>query len=436
MATLTGISPLLLVGDLDRAVAFYRDRLGFECELYGEPPNFAVVQRDAAVILLALAPDPAQIVPNWRIVDKTCNAYIRVDDADAVYAEVQERGAGDRLRDLRHALGVSRVRRPGSRRPRHRLRAAADPAAGLGLGLGGAGVDRRAELLHQAEIVSVVPELGRPSPPSNRKMFAAENADRAGPSARVSPMGRGSCPTRSSDRRRTRRRRSGAGSRSGGRERQPGSPRRSSSVPQARERFGRPEVVAHIVLGEHVVGGVEVALHPDLLVEPADQRLVSAAPERAQILSRARARGTSHPGPGCAGTRLSRGSRAIRRAAARPPSSAACRGASARTRAHGRRRSQLPRAGARAPCRALSAARRAASSRTCARRCGAARHIRPPRAARARRTRAGRRSPTRNPGTRGRRRASPRTREAGRARSPCRRAPLDESRPLLTGRAS
>ena len=93
MATLTGISPLLLVGDLDRAVAFYRDRLGFECELYGDPPNFAVVQRDAAVILLALAADPAQIVPNWKIVDKTCNAYIRVDDADAVYDEVQERGA-------------------------------------------------------------------------------------------------------------------------------------------------------------------------------------------------------------------------------------------------------------------------------------------------------------------------------------------------------
>jgi uncharacterized glyoxalase superfamily protein PhnB len=93
MATLTGISPLLLVGDLDRAVAFYRDRLGFDCELYGDPPNFAVANRDAATILLALADDAARIVPNWQIVDKTCNAYIRVDDADAVYVEVQERGA-------------------------------------------------------------------------------------------------------------------------------------------------------------------------------------------------------------------------------------------------------------------------------------------------------------------------------------------------------
>jgi predicted enzyme related to lactoylglutathione lyase len=93
MATLTGISPLLLVGDLDRAVAFYRDRLGFACEVYGDPPNFAVANRDEATLLFALAGDPARIVPNWQIVDKTCNAYIRVDDADAVYAEVRERGA-------------------------------------------------------------------------------------------------------------------------------------------------------------------------------------------------------------------------------------------------------------------------------------------------------------------------------------------------------
>lgn len=93
MATLTGASPLLLVGDLDRALVFYRDRLGFVCELYGDPPNFIVAHRDAAVILLALAADPTKIVPNWKIVDKTCNAYIRVDDADAIYAEVQERGA-------------------------------------------------------------------------------------------------------------------------------------------------------------------------------------------------------------------------------------------------------------------------------------------------------------------------------------------------------
>jgi predicted enzyme related to lactoylglutathione lyase len=94
MATLTGVSPVLLVADLDRSVAFFRDQLGFECEVYGDPPDFATASRDAATILLALTSDSERIVPNWKIVDKMWNAYIRVDDVDAVYAEVQERGAG------------------------------------------------------------------------------------------------------------------------------------------------------------------------------------------------------------------------------------------------------------------------------------------------------------------------------------------------------
>jgi hypothetical protein len=33
-------------------------------------------ERDEAMILLALCDDPAKIVPNWRIADKICNAYI------------------------------------------------------------------------------------------------------------------------------------------------------------------------------------------------------------------------------------------------------------------------------------------------------------------------------------------------------------------------
>ena len=59
----------------------------------GEPPNFAVATRDAAVILLALAPNAERLAPHWQIVPKMVDAYIRVDDADAIYAEVQERGA-------------------------------------------------------------------------------------------------------------------------------------------------------------------------------------------------------------------------------------------------------------------------------------------------------------------------------------------------------
>jgi predicted enzyme related to lactoylglutathione lyase len=93
VAKLTGISPVLLVADLDRSVAYFRDRLGFDCQVYGEPPNFAPAERDGQTILLALAHDTERLVPHWQIVDKTWNVYIRVDDADAIYAEVQQRGA-------------------------------------------------------------------------------------------------------------------------------------------------------------------------------------------------------------------------------------------------------------------------------------------------------------------------------------------------------
>jgi predicted enzyme related to lactoylglutathione lyase len=90
---LTSISPVLLVSDLERSLAYYGDRLGFDTEAYGDPPTFASVGRDEATILLALTDEPERIVPHWHIVDKMWNVYIRVDDVDRLYAEIQERGA-------------------------------------------------------------------------------------------------------------------------------------------------------------------------------------------------------------------------------------------------------------------------------------------------------------------------------------------------------
>jgi catechol 2,3-dioxygenase-like lactoylglutathione lyase family enzyme len=52
MARITGISPVLLVADLERSVTYYRDRLGFTCVTHGEPPDFATADRDGQTILL------------------------------------------------------------------------------------------------------------------------------------------------------------------------------------------------------------------------------------------------------------------------------------------------------------------------------------------------------------------------------------------------
>ena len=93
-ARLVRTSPILLVTDVVKSAAFYRDRLGFaNVTLYGEPPGFAIVIRDEQWIMLAQAGHPQRILPNWRIHDKTSNIYFHTDDVDTLYAEVRERGA-------------------------------------------------------------------------------------------------------------------------------------------------------------------------------------------------------------------------------------------------------------------------------------------------------------------------------------------------------
>jgi predicted enzyme related to lactoylglutathione lyase len=93
MARLTGSSAVLLVADIERSVEYYRDRLGFSREVYGDPPDFIVAKRDEVVVLMALCEQPERIVPNWRIVPNVWNVFIRVDDVEAIYEEVQRRGA-------------------------------------------------------------------------------------------------------------------------------------------------------------------------------------------------------------------------------------------------------------------------------------------------------------------------------------------------------
>ena len=89
------VAPVLLVRDLVASVDFWRERVGFETdELYGEPPNFAMATRDGVTIMLAQVPagaDPPP--PNWRVLDKCNQAYLWVDDAQALYDELVGRAA-------------------------------------------------------------------------------------------------------------------------------------------------------------------------------------------------------------------------------------------------------------------------------------------------------------------------------------------------------
>jgi catechol 2,3-dioxygenase-like lactoylglutathione lyase family enzyme len=75
-----GTSPCLVVSNMERSIAFYCDKLGFaEPNVWGEPPSFAMAQRDGFDIMLKLADGAQAVRPNgpggiWDL-------YIRVKDA-------------------------------------------------------------------------------------------------------------------------------------------------------------------------------------------------------------------------------------------------------------------------------------------------------------------------------------------------------------------
>jgi catechol 2,3-dioxygenase-like lactoylglutathione lyase family enzyme len=93
----SGIAPLFIVKSVPIALAFYRDRLGFEITFEGPDPDdvfFGMVQRGAAMIMLkSVGVDP---VPNHtRDVKKgraRWDAYVHVPNPDALAAEFSSRG--------------------------------------------------------------------------------------------------------------------------------------------------------------------------------------------------------------------------------------------------------------------------------------------------------------------------------------------------------
>jgi catechol 2,3-dioxygenase-like lactoylglutathione lyase family enzyme len=88
-----GISPFFIVANLDAALAFYRDKLGFEITFRGpeEDPFFGIVERDAATIMFKDVGVPP--LPNsQREADARWDAYLSVPEPDTLAAEFASRG--------------------------------------------------------------------------------------------------------------------------------------------------------------------------------------------------------------------------------------------------------------------------------------------------------------------------------------------------------
>ena len=90
------IAPYFIVDDVVGTANWYRDKLGFRYErFWNEPPSFCMVKRSGVVIMLAQLEHPGLKRPN-RTVDPeggAWDAYIWIDDADALHAEFKAKGA-------------------------------------------------------------------------------------------------------------------------------------------------------------------------------------------------------------------------------------------------------------------------------------------------------------------------------------------------------
>jgi uncharacterized glyoxalase superfamily protein PhnB len=94
IAKCKSICPHFVVPDVVSSVEHYRDVLGFKILSYFlDPPVFAVVARDDVVIHFGKSDNGALPSPNVTRRSIGVDAYIWVNDLDALYAELQGRGA-------------------------------------------------------------------------------------------------------------------------------------------------------------------------------------------------------------------------------------------------------------------------------------------------------------------------------------------------------
>lgn len=86
-----GLTPLLVVSDFPRALDFYQRALGFvEPSVWGEPPCFAMLNRDGFELMLSLAEKEGDVRPNGPTGRWDC--YLRVDDVAAEIAALAAAG--------------------------------------------------------------------------------------------------------------------------------------------------------------------------------------------------------------------------------------------------------------------------------------------------------------------------------------------------------
>ena len=85
------IVPLFFTTDIPATLAYYKDKLGFEClSTWMDPPVYAIVARDEQAIHFRCAAAPTANPDKYD--DELLDAYLHVEDADALHSEYAGKG--------------------------------------------------------------------------------------------------------------------------------------------------------------------------------------------------------------------------------------------------------------------------------------------------------------------------------------------------------
>ena len=85
------IAPVFFTLDIPATVAYYESKLGFKClGTWQDPPAYAIVSRDQHAIHFRCAAPPTPNPDKYS--DELLDAYLFIDDADALHAEFATQG--------------------------------------------------------------------------------------------------------------------------------------------------------------------------------------------------------------------------------------------------------------------------------------------------------------------------------------------------------
>jgi uncharacterized glyoxalase superfamily protein PhnB len=85
------IVPLFFTTDIPNTLAYYKSKLGFEClGTWQDPPVYAIIARDHQAIHFRCAAPPTPNPDKYE--DELLDAYLHVEDADALFAEYATKG--------------------------------------------------------------------------------------------------------------------------------------------------------------------------------------------------------------------------------------------------------------------------------------------------------------------------------------------------------